>query len=127
MADMANRLIGKNFTPPDLRGKVTGQAKYAEDFRAEGMVFCRLLTSPMPRWRSRRRPSLSRTRTWRRRGASLASSCKRGASTARPGTSCTQQSRPSRPSSVPGIRAWRGVCEASKAGLSELYREAESS
>ncbi|GMR21785.1 MAG: xanthine dehydrogenase family protein molybdopterin-binding subunit [Acidobacteriota bacterium] len=45
---MANRLIGKNFTPPDVRGKVTGQAKYAEDFRAEGMLFCRLLTSPMP-------------------------------------------------------------------------------
>ena len=45
---MANRLIGKNFTPPDVRGKVTGGAKYAEDFRAEGMIFCRLLTSPMP-------------------------------------------------------------------------------
>lgn len=45
---MANQLIGKNFTPPDIRGKVTGDAKYAEDFRAEGMLFCRLLTSPMP-------------------------------------------------------------------------------
>jgi len=45
---MANRLIGANFTPPDIRAKVTGQAKYAEDFRADGMVFCRLLTSPMP-------------------------------------------------------------------------------
>src|SRR5690606_11029866 len=25
-----------------------GRAKYAEDFRADGMVFCKLLTSPMP-------------------------------------------------------------------------------
>ena len=24
---MANQLIGKDFTPPDVRGKVTGQAK----------------------------------------------------------------------------------------------------
>jgi xanthine dehydrogenase molybdenum-binding subunit len=45
---MAYKLIGQNFTPPDVVAKVTGQAKYAEDFRAEGMVFCRLLTSPMP-------------------------------------------------------------------------------
>jgi len=45
---MAYNLLGKNFTPPDIYGKVTGKAKYAEDYRAEGMVFCRLLTSPMP-------------------------------------------------------------------------------
>ena len=45
---MAYDLIGKNFTPPDIYGKVTGKAKYAGDYRAEGMVFCRLLTSPMP-------------------------------------------------------------------------------
>ena len=45
---MAYDLIGKNFTPPDIYGKVTGKAKYAEDYRAEGMVFCRMLTSPMP-------------------------------------------------------------------------------
>jgi CO/xanthine dehydrogenase Mo-binding subunit len=45
---MAYDLIGKNFTPPDIYGKVTGKAKYAEDYRAEGMVFCRLLVSPMP-------------------------------------------------------------------------------
>ena len=41
-------LIGKDFTPPDVVAKVTGKAKYSEDFRVEGMVFCRLLTSPMP-------------------------------------------------------------------------------
>ena len=45
---MAYEHIGKNFTPPDIYGKVTGKAKYAEDYRAEGMAFCRLLLSPMP-------------------------------------------------------------------------------
>jgi CO/xanthine dehydrogenase Mo-binding subunit len=50
---MTYKLIGKNFTPPDVMAKVTGQAKYAEDFRADGMVFCRLLTSPMPHARVR--------------------------------------------------------------------------
>ena len=40
--------IGKDFVPPDVEGKVTGAAKYVEDFRREGMVFARLLTSPMP-------------------------------------------------------------------------------
>jgi xanthine dehydrogenase molybdenum-binding subunit len=41
------RLVGKNFTPPDVTGKVTGKAKYAEDFRVDGMVFARMYTSPM--------------------------------------------------------------------------------
>jgi xanthine dehydrogenase molybdenum-binding subunit len=45
---MAYTLLGQDFTPPDLQAKVTGKAKYAEDFRAEGMLFCRLLTSTMP-------------------------------------------------------------------------------
>ena len=40
--------IGKDFTPPDIAGKVTGEIKYAEDYKREGMVFARLLTSPMP-------------------------------------------------------------------------------
>lgn len=40
--------IGKDFTPPDVAGKVTGEIKYAEDYKREGMVFARLLTSPMP-------------------------------------------------------------------------------
>ncbi len=51
MADQ--RLIGTNYTPPDLVAKVTGQAKYAEDFRADGMLFCKLLLSPMPHARVR--------------------------------------------------------------------------
>ncbi len=42
------KLIGKNYQTPDLYAKATGQAKYAEDFRAEGMLFCKLLLSPMP-------------------------------------------------------------------------------
>ena len=45
---MAYKHLGQDFTPPDLRGKVTGKARYAEDFRAEGMVFCKLLLSPVP-------------------------------------------------------------------------------
>ena len=45
---MAYTLLGHDFVPPDFRAKVTGEAKYAEDFRADGMVFCRLLHSTMP-------------------------------------------------------------------------------
>ena len=52
MADY--KLIGKNYTTTDLHAKVTGRAKYAEDFRAEGMVFLKLLLSPMPHARVRR-------------------------------------------------------------------------
>jgi xanthine dehydrogenase molybdenum-binding subunit len=48
------KLIGKNYTTPDLYAKVTGQAKYAEDFRAEGMLFCKLLLSPLPHARVKR-------------------------------------------------------------------------
>ena len=50
---MADSLIGQDFVPPDLRGKVTGRAKYAEDARAEGMLFTRLWLSPMPHGRVR--------------------------------------------------------------------------
>ena len=50
----AHKLIGKNYTTPDLVAKVTGKAKYAEDYRAEGMLFCKLLLSPMPHARVRR-------------------------------------------------------------------------
>lgn len=47
-------LVGQNFTPPDVVAKVTGEAKYAEDFRAEGMLFAKMLLSPMPHGRVRR-------------------------------------------------------------------------
>jgi CO/xanthine dehydrogenase Mo-binding subunit len=42
------KLIGQDYTTQDLVAKVTGQAKYAEDFRADGMLFAKLLLSPMP-------------------------------------------------------------------------------
>src|SRR6266545_1842476 len=47
------KLVGQNYTPPDLVAKVTGRARYAEDFRAEGMLFAKLLLSPMPHARVR--------------------------------------------------------------------------
>jgi xanthine dehydrogenase molybdenum-binding subunit len=47
-------LLGHNYTTPDLLAKVTGRAKYAEDYRADGMLFCKLLLSPMPHCRVRR-------------------------------------------------------------------------
>src|ERR1035437_783471 len=43
-----HKLIGKNYTTPDLFAKVTGRAKYTEDYRADGMLFCKLLLSPLP-------------------------------------------------------------------------------
>jgi xanthine dehydrogenase molybdenum-binding subunit len=45
---VGHKLIGKNYETADLYAKVTGNAKYAEDFRADGMLFCKLLLSPMP-------------------------------------------------------------------------------
>src|SRR5271156_4522449 len=44
----AYKLIGQNYQTPDLIAKVTGRAKYAEDYRADGMLFAKLLLSPMP-------------------------------------------------------------------------------
>lgn len=49
MADSrTHRLVGQNYTTPDLVAKVTGKAKYAEDYKADGMLFAKLLLSPMP-------------------------------------------------------------------------------
>jgi len=42
------KLVGRNYTVPDLVAKVTGKSKYAEDFRAEGMLFAKVLLSPLP-------------------------------------------------------------------------------
>src|SRR5499427_426700 len=52
MADI--KLIGQNYTTPDLVAKVTGKAKYAEDYRVDGMLFCKLLVSPYPHARVKR-------------------------------------------------------------------------
>src|SRR5262252_7640914 len=42
------KVFGQNYTTPDIVAKVTGKAKYAEDYRVEGMLFAKLLVSPMP-------------------------------------------------------------------------------
>jgi CO/xanthine dehydrogenase Mo-binding subunit len=47
------KLIGHNYQTPDIVAKVTGRSKYAEDYRAEGMLFAKLLLSPMPHARVR--------------------------------------------------------------------------
>src|ERR1700752_911911 len=47
------KLIEHNYEPPDIVANVTGRAKYAEDFRAEGMLFCKQLLSPEPHARVR--------------------------------------------------------------------------
>src|SRR5471032_2447395 len=52
MADI--KLVGQNYTTPDLVAKVTGKAKYAEDYRVEGMLFAKLLVSPHPHARVKR-------------------------------------------------------------------------
>lgn len=57
---MADRLVGTDYVTPDLVAKVTGRARYAEDFRADGMLFCKLLLSPRPHARVR---SLDTSRT----------------------------------------------------------------
>ena len=45
---VGRKLIGKDYETPDLYAKVTGRAKYAEDYHADGMLFCKLLLSPLP-------------------------------------------------------------------------------
>src|SRR5437764_2585105 len=45
---MAYRLVVQNFAPNDLEAKVTGRAKYSEDIRMDGMVFAKMLSSPVP-------------------------------------------------------------------------------
>src|ERR1700690_4286004 len=50
----AYKLIGQNYQTPDLVAKVTGRSKYAEDYRAEGMLFAKLLLRPLPHARVRR-------------------------------------------------------------------------
>jgi CO/xanthine dehydrogenase Mo-binding subunit len=50
---MAERLVGANYITPDITAKVTGRARYAEDFRADGMLFCKLMLSERPHARVR--------------------------------------------------------------------------
>ena len=51
---MARTYHGTDYTPPDHHAKVTGRARYAEDWRADGMLFAKCLLSPMPHCRVRR-------------------------------------------------------------------------
>ena len=48
------KYIGHDYSTPDLLAKVRGQSKYAEDFRADGMVFAKLALSQVPHARIRR-------------------------------------------------------------------------
>ena len=43
-----NKLVGQDYVAADLVAKVTGRSKYAEDFRVDGMLFAKLLLSPLP-------------------------------------------------------------------------------
>src|SRR5229473_1322528 len=52
-ANHKHKYIGRDYTTPDLLAKVTGKSKYAEDYRADGMLFCKLLLSPLPHARIR--------------------------------------------------------------------------
>jgi len=45
---MAYNLVGKDFTPHDVRPKVMGTGKYTEDFRKDGMCYMKMLLCPMP-------------------------------------------------------------------------------
>ena len=50
----SKKLVGEDYSTPELRAKVTGRSKYAEDFRTEGMLFARLLLSPYAHARVKR-------------------------------------------------------------------------
>ena len=58
---MAEKLVGQNYTTPDLVAKVTGKSKYAEDFRDQirrGVVLSdELLSHLMPSACSQHRAS----------------------------------------------------------------------
>jgi len=47
-------LFKRDYAAKDLIPKITGRALFSEDFRAEGMLFAKLLLSPMPHARVRR-------------------------------------------------------------------------
>ena len=86
-----NKLVGQNYETPDLRAKVTGRARYAEDFRAQGMLFARLLSEPVlarasPQHRHERRARDARRESdpaARRRAGSEGSGQRRGPDDAR--------------------------------------------
>ena len=62
------KLVGQNYTPPDLVAKVTGRAKYAEDFAPTACCSRKLLLSPMPHARVRSIDTQRRAGDARRQG-----------------------------------------------------------
>ena len=105
MADY--KLLGKNYQTPDLYAKVTGRSKYAEDFRAEGMVFCKLLVSPMPHARVRNIDAR----------AALATPCPRRTGTPwRKATPAPADESPALPQAGPVRRNQKGRGPTQKAG-----------
>ena len=58
------KLIGKNYQTADLYAKVTGKAKYAEDFRAAGMLFVSVRWNPSREIGVRASPAGPRRVTW---------------------------------------------------------------
>jgi len=50
----SQKFVGHNYSTSDLIAKVQGKSKYAEDYRADGMLFAKLCLSPMPHARVRR-------------------------------------------------------------------------
>src|SRR5262249_2783081 len=47
------KLVGQNYSTPDLRAKVTGRARYSEDFRVPGTLLARFLLSRSPHARGK--------------------------------------------------------------------------
>jgi len=96
MADY--KLIGKNYVTPDLVAKVTGKARYAEDYRAEGMLFCKLLLSPRPHARITR---IDTSAALAMPGVCICTASRRPVRAARWATSLHWAGRPTRPAASP--------------------------
>ena len=94
MAD--NKLIGQDYTTPDLVAKVTGKAKYAEDYRVEGMLFAKLLRQPAPaRAGARASTPAPRWRCPASRRSSPPTTCPAPPSARRSAKACRRARRPS--------------------------------
>ena len=92
---LTHKLIGQNYTTPDLVAKVTGKAKYAEDYRAEGMLFAKLLLSPMPHARVSGSTRAPRWRCPASRRSSPPTTCPAPPPARRSAKACRRARRPS--------------------------------
>ncbi len=59
-------IIGKRVALVDSAGKTTGQGKYTDDLSLPGMLYGKILHSPLPHANIKKIDSLSRGRTGRR-------------------------------------------------------------